>query len=159
MSGYYNLGKNLYKGFQKVFDAARSSSTPKNLRGNISTTIVGVKPGKNLKKRFDTKQDIIKSIDKQAGPNVSNQAKSKIKKEAGEKVSKIYDKYEKKATGGRVGRRFGNPNPKKTNVQKIKETFGPKNTKKLSSKQMKIAKLAGNPNKIDGADFKKLRNR
>ena len=40
MSKYYNL----YKGFQKVFDAARSSSTPKNLRGNISTTIVGVKP-------------------------------------------------------------------------------------------------------------------
>ena len=48
---------------------------------------------------------------------------------------------------------------RKTNVEKIKETFGPKNTKKLSPKQMKIAKLAGNPNKIDGADFKKLRNR
>ena len=44
MSGYFNLGKNLYKGFQKVFDASRSSSTPKNLRGTMSTTIVGVKP-------------------------------------------------------------------------------------------------------------------
>ena len=64
---------------------------------------------------------------------------------------------EKKANGGRIGRKFGTPNPRKTNVQKIKETFGPK--KKLSPKQMKIAKLAGNPNKIDGADFKKLRNR
>ena len=63
---------------------------------------------------------------------------------------------EKKATGGRVGRRFGSPKPK-TNVQKIKETFGPK--KNLSAKQMKIAKLAGNPNKIDGADFKKLRGK
>ena len=148
---------NLYKGFQKVFDAARSSSTPKNLRGNISTTIVGVKPAKNLKKRFDTKQDINKSIDKQAGSLVSNQAKSKIKKEASEKVSKIYDKYEKKANGGRIGRKFGSPNPKKTNVQKIKETFGPK--KKLSPKQMKIAKQAGDPNRIDAPDFKKLRNR
>jgi hypothetical protein len=62
--------------------------------------------------------------------------------------------------GGMMGRRFGmkmgTPKPK-TNVQKIKETFAPK--KKLSPKQMKIAKLAGNPNKIDGADFKKLRNR
>jgi len=56
--------------------------------------------------------------------------------------------------GGRVGLKFGS---KKSNVQKIQETFGPK--KKLSAKQMKIAKLAGNPNKIDGADFKKLRNR
>jgi len=59
--------------------------------------------------------------------------------------------------GGRMGRKFGSPNPRKTNVQKIKETFGPK--KNLSAKQMKIAKLAGNPNKIDGADFKKLRNK
>jgi len=46
---------------------------------------------------------------------------------------------------------------RKTNVQKIKDTFGPK--KNLSAKQMKIAKLAGNPNKIDSADFKKLRGR
>ena len=82
--------------------------------------------------------------------------KSKIKKESSEKVSKIFDKYEKKATGGRVGRRFGSPKPK-TNVQKIKETFGPK--KKLSPKQMKIAKQAGDPNRIDAPDFKKLRNR
>jgi len=66
---------------------------------------------------------------------------------------------ELKANGGRIGRRFGGDTMprKKTNVQKIKETFGPK--KNLSSKQMKIAKLAGNPNKIDGADFKKLRNK
>ena len=64
---------------------------------------------------------------------------------------------EKKADGGRIGRRFGSPKPK-TNVQKIKETFSPKK-KNLSPKQMKIAKLAGNPNKIDGADFKKLRGK
>lgn len=63
---------------------------------------------------------------------------------------------EQKATGGRVGRRFGSPKPK-TSVEKIKETFSPKNN--LSPKQMKIAKLAGNKNKIDAADFKKLRNR
>ena len=46
---------------------------------------------------------------------------------------------------------------KKTNIQKIKETFGPK--KNLSPKQMKIAKLAGNKNKIDAADFAKLRSK
>ena len=73
-------------------------------------------------------------------------------------IKNIVDKaFEKKATGGRVGRRFGSPKPK-TSVEKIKETFAPKK-KNLSPKQMKIAKLAGNPNKIDGADFKKLRNR
>ena len=63
---------------------------------------------------------------------------------------------EKKASGGRIGRKFGTPKPK-TSVEKIKETFAPK--KNLSPKQMKIAKLAGNPNKIDAADLKKLRSR
>ena len=85
---------------------------------------------------------------------------STIAKDAGRTPEKKFKKgkeLEKKATGGRVGRRFGSPKPK-TNVEKIKETFSPKK-KNLSPKQMKIAKLAGNPNKIDGADFKKLRNR
>jgi len=83
---------------------------------------------------------------------LSNTEKQKLKEGlygGGSKVTK-------KATGGRVGRRFGSPKPK-TNVQKIKETFGPK--KKLSPKQMKIAKQAGDPNRIDAPDFKKLRNR
>jgi hypothetical protein len=61
---------------------------------------------------------------------------------------------EKKAKGGRVGLKFGS---KKSNVQKIQETFGPK--KKLSPKQMKIAKQAGDPNKIEGVDFKKLQQK
>ena len=59
-----------------------------------------------------------------------------------------------KAKGGRVGLKFGS---KKSNVQKIQETFGPK--KQLSAKQMKIAKLAGDPKKIDAQDLAKLRGR
>ena len=42
-----------------------------------------------------------------------------------------------------------------TGKQKKKKT---KTTKKLTSKQMKIASLAPPRNKITGADFKKLRN-
>ena len=96
-------------------------------------------------------------------------AKSKVKiKDTVNKISKIIDDgekkglnmTEKKSRGGRVGRRFGSPNPRKSNVQKITETFGPKKkTKKLSAKQMKIASLAGNKKKIDGPDFAKLRSR
>ena len=96
-------------------------------------------------------------------------AKSKIKiKDTVSKIGKIIDDAEKKglnmtekkSKGGRVGRRFGSPNPRKSNVQKIKETFGPKkNTKKLSDKQMKIASLAGDKSKIDKPDFAKLRSR
>ena len=62
---------------------------------------------------------------------------------------------EKKAKGGRVGLKFGSK--RKSNVQKIQETFGPK--KQLSAKQMKIAKLAGDPKKIDAQDLAKLRGK
>ena len=48
---------------------------------------------------------------------------------------------EEKATGGRVGRKFGSPKPK-TNIEKIKETFAPKGLKKIDPKKQKgLAKL------------------
>ena len=110
-----------------------------------------------MKKRNQDFEAAIRKVETKIG-----QTSQKIRNEPVTKsgFSKGKDKkiIEKKANGGRIGRRFGSPNPKKTNVQKIKETFGPKK-KNLSPKQMKIAKLAGNPNKIDGADFKKLRNK
>ena len=76
------------------------------------------------------------------------------------KFKKGKELREKKMGGGMMGRRFGmkQGTPKlKTNIQKIKETFGLK--KKLSPKQMKIAKQAGDPNRIDAPDFKKLQQK
>ena len=114
------------------------------------------KISKNLTKLRKIKDEGFEAVDKQTkGTNVSNQKKSEIKKSFSKKVSNI---IENKATGGRVGRRFGSPNPRKSNIQKIKETFGPKK-KNLSPKQMKIAKLAGDPKRIDAPDFKKLRGK
>ena len=76
------------------------------------------------------------------------------------KFKKGKELRENKMGGGMMGRRFGmkmgTPKPK-TNVEKIKETFAPK--KKLSPKQMKIAKLAGDPKRIDARDLAKLRSR
>ena len=57
-------------------------------------------------------------------------------------------KVEKKAKGGRIGYRAGNPKPK-TNVQKIKKTFGPKSL----GMQSVIYGLDKNP-KITAADPK-----
>ena len=116
--------------------------------GKKAFEIVKPKIAKNLKKRFDTKQDIFKSVDEKAGLNVSNQKKSEIKLDASKKVSKIYDKYENKAKGGRVGLKFGSK--KKSNVKKIKETFGPK---KGLGMQSVIYGLDKNP-KITAADPK-----
>jgi len=86
------------------------------------------------------------------------QSMSKIKREKSKELkdySYRLDKLtEKKATGGRVGkmgggmmgRRFGmksgTPFKKKTNVEKIKETFAPKGLKKIDpQKQKGLAKL------------------
>ena len=115
--------------------------------------LTALKARGQMKKRS---QDFDRDIQKVKSKLGQSMQKLKGEKVTESGVSKGKDII-KKATGGRVGRRFGSPKPK-TNVQKIKETFAPKN-KKLSPKQMKIAKLAGNPNKIDAADFKKLRNK
>ncbi len=107
--------------------------------------------------KFKSGKEIYTTI---PGENPKLKFASTIAKDAGRTPTKKFKKgkeLEKKADGGRIGRRFGSPNPRKTNVQKIKETFGPK--KKLSPKQMKIAKQAGDPNRIDAPDFKKLRGK
>jgi hypothetical protein len=94
---------------------------------------------------------------KDKGKSESNrEAYKRIQKENTKALKAMVDEAfkDKKAKGGRVGLKFGS---KKSNVQKIKETFGPK--KKLSPKQMKIAKLAGDPKKIDKKDLAKLRGR
>ena len=78
-----------------------------------------------------------------------------------QKISKIVDE---KAKGGRVGLKAGtNPFKRKTNIDKIKETFAPK--KRVNAKGGKL--IGGQKNidvaapfgKITGADFKKLRNK
>ena len=108
--------------------------------------------------QFELKNNKPLTFKSNKGKSESNRERSKRIQGENTKVLKgMIDKAtEKKANGGRIGRRFGSPKPK-TSVEKIKETFSPK--KNLSPKQMKIAKLAGNKNKIDAADFKKLRNR
>ncbi len=109
--------------------------------------------------QFELKNNKPLTFKSNKGKSESNrEAYKRIQGENTKVIKGMLDKAtEKKANGGRIGRKFGSPNPRKTNVQKINEAFATK--KKLSPKQMKIAKLAGNPNKIDGADFKKLRGK
>ena len=124
-----------YVGFgKKLFDLALGRG-----KSNVSTTIVGVNPAKNLKEFQKHKEDIIKSTDKH-GKGLTEKGKIKVKTTVApalSKLSKLTQKLpEKKAKGGRVGLKSGT---------------------QLSAKQMKIASLAGNKKRIDGPDFKKLR--
>jgi hypothetical protein len=150
------MASKYYRGFDKLFKFGKSAGEN---TGKSINTIVGVPPAKNLVKKKEASDKLIKARDKIL-KGTSDETKMNVKTENPlhkykEKIRKIVDK---KADGGRIGRRFGGDTmKKKTNIQKIRETFAPK--KKLSPKQMKIAKQAGDPNRIDGADFKKLRGR
>ena len=131
----------------QIFKSTGQTPTP----GVISKVDIA----KNLTKRFNTKQAGFKSVDDQTkGTNVDISKKSKIKKEFSKAVSDAYDKFEgatKKAKGGRVGYKKGTGlmPKKKSNVDKIKKTFGPKSL----GMQSVIYGLDKNP-KITKADPK-----
>ena len=139
-----------YVGFgKKLFDLALGRG-----KSNVSTTIVGVNPAKNLATKRAIQDKVTKTVDsafKKADlpPSIRDSIETKNKKAAlkrdeGKKLKNIsykLDKLEEKVKkkfnkGGRVGLKSGT---------------------QLSAKQMKIASLAGNKKKIDGPDFKKLR--
>ena len=82
MSGFFNILK----------QGAKTETGKKIIKKTFEYVVPKI--SKNLTKKFKTKQDIFKTVDKAAGPNVSGQKKSKIKIEAGKKVSKIFDKSE-----------------------------------------------------------------
>jgi hypothetical protein len=145
-------GKQVYKTITSV--APTVNKTPiKKAVDDVKLTALQARG--RMKKQSQDFDGAIRKVQTKLGQTMQKLKGEKVT-ESG--VSKGKDII-KKATGGRVGRRFGGDTmKKKSNVQKIKETFSPKN-KNLSPKQMKIAKLAGDPKRIDAPDFKKLRNR
>ena len=78
--------------------------------------------------------------------------KDKVKSESNREAYKRIQKENTKAKGGRVGLKFGS---RKSNVQKIKETFGPK--KKVPNKFKGFSKLPEKvQQKIDAKLAKKV---
>ena len=168
MSKYFNLGKKIASGIGQAINKVKTNVPKTEKQKKLRDLKINNQKLKSSKAKLD--QTIFEFKNKQPITFKTNKGKSESRKEAYKRIQGENTKAfkgmideafkkgrDKNANGGRIGRKFGTPNPRKTNVQKIKETFGPK--KKLSPKQMKIAKLAGNPNKIDGADFKKLQQK
>ena len=140
-----------------TYNAAKKALKAKNV--TPGQAIKSVKPGTKLTFKRGEQDKFVKFRDNlYKSAKFDTATKNKLKsKQPLTKINKgksdIFTPKEPKfSKGGRVGLKFGS---RKSNVQKIQETFAPK--KKLSPKQMKIAKLAGNPKKIDAADFAKLR--
>ena len=167
--------KNLMFGKGRVSPTIKSVKPTTNIAGSVdkvkkSAAFKNFKTVQALKKKKDEGKKMMQEAQKELRRAVETKRATQIGDSIyhrnvpadpadlrNEKSAKAFKgkkgkELEKKAKGGRVGLKFGS---KKSNVQKIQETFGPK--KKLSPKQMKIAKLAGNPKKIDAADFAKLR--
>ena len=96
--------------------------------------IKSVKPGTNLTRKRNVQEEQIKGRDNII-EGLSDQSKINVKTKNPlykfkQKISKIVDE---KAKGGRVGLKAGtNPFKRKTNIDKIKETFAPK--KRINAK-------------------------
>ena len=142
---YVGAGKLFFKGFQKVF------SGPKTEKFGTTkyATIGGVKPDvKNplIKKKIKLLKDLGKT--QRTKPEA-------FEKAGGDKLKKeVLAARTNKKKGGRIGFRKGTG---KSGVPAMDIKSTP--TKKLSEKQKKIARLAGDPKKIDKPDFAKLRNK
>ena len=144
---------------KKLFDLAKKRGE----KSSTVSTIVGVTPKVNKSKIAKNMSDLNITVLKSKGKmkkqtqdfdGAIRKVQAKVgqtsQKLRGEPVTKSgftkgkdLKKVEKKASGGRIGRRFGSPKPK-TNVQKIKETFEPKNKnlKPVDKKKQKgLAKL------------------
>ena len=135
MSKFVGLGKGVKYILQKI-------SGQKKLTGKA---INKMPVAKNLKKTRDLQEDMVKFRDKLFKGPISEEGKIDVKNKT--PISQYLRKQnmllgKKLASGGRVGKKFGggmDMGRRKTNIQKIKETFGP--NKKVPNKFKGFSKL------------------
>jgi len=156
VEGIYNVAKQAFK------------SRGKNPTSGVINT---VPIAKSLKERRGHFEDLVKGTDKYT-KSLTEEGKIQVKKTvqpAAKKISKIMDKkdtIEKKAKGGRVGLKRGTGlMKKKSDIQKIKETFSPKKSAaKKSTKFGMLSVKAGidknpNPTQADRIAGAKMKNK
>ena len=158
---FVGTGKLFFGGFSKVFKGPQA--------GGKVATIGRVKPKTKLSEATENFKQKVQAIDKGLDKGIKDFRKEnpkslvsddQIKKIRKDKKIELTGKEtksflrEKKRKGGRIGFRKGTG---KSGVPAIDIKSTP--TKKLSEKQKRIARLAGDPRKIDKPDFAKLRNK
>jgi hypothetical protein len=146
---------------KKLFDLAKG----KGEKSSTVATIVGVTPkvpkskiGKGMsdlnttvlkskgkmKKQTQDFDGAIRKVQTKIG-QTSQRLRGEPVTKSGFTKGKDLKKVEKKANGGRIGRKFGSPKP---NVQKIKETFAPKGKNLKPVDKKKNPGLAKLPTKV-----------
>ena len=147
--------KKLMTGVGQAINKTKTNVPTTKIQKKIRDLKIGNQKLKSSKAKLD--QTIFEFKNKQPITFKTNKGKSESNREAYKRIQKdntksikgMIDKaFEKKATGGRVGkmgggmmgRRFGmkmgTPKPK-TNVEKIRETFAPKGLKKIDPEKQK----------------------
>ena len=111
-----------YKGLK-----AGATKLAQKLSGQGKTTgtevIKSFPVAKNLKKKKEVKDDMVKSFDKAlSGTRDEVKVEIKSKNPLSKFTKKAADIIDRKAKGGRVGLKLGTK--RKSNVEKIKKTFG-----------------------------------
>ena len=144
----------LVQGAKKIITGGKKPKT------TGTEVIENIKIAPNLDTKRNIQDAVVKAVDEgtkkglggaQPSPSLKqSMSESKVKKSRELKdYSYTADKYQKKAKGGRVGLKRGTGLMKKSNVDKIKKTFGPKSL----GMQSVIYGLDKNP-KITKADPK-----
>ena len=158
MSSFFNLGKKTVSGVGQAINKVKTNVPKTELQKKIRDLKIATQKSKAGKAKldqtiFELKNNKDFTFKSKKGKSESNkEAYKRITEENNKVIKNMLDKAtEKKADGGRIGRKFGSPNPRKTNVEKIKQTFGPK--KNVPSKLKGFSKL---PEKVQQQMNKKL---
>jgi hypothetical protein len=151
MSGYYNLGKKLISGIGQAINKTKTNVPKTETQKKIRDLKIATQKLKGSKAKLD--QSIFEMKTGQPITFKKSTKKSESNKEAYKRIQKdntkvikgMIDKAtEKKADGGRIGRKLGGGTDmakRKTNIQKIKETFAPKKSGNVPSKFKGFSKL------------------
>ena len=144
IEGIYNVGKTVFKKLKGNKQKTTGTEVIKSVTPNPQTADSARKialakiPGQAKNKFMPVMRDLEKTGTRLRQTNQAISGR-KITESGFNKGADL--PRPKKAKGGRIGYRAGNPKPK-TNVQKIKETFAPKGLKKIDPKKQKgLAKL------------------
>jgi len=158
MSSFFNLGKKTVSGVGQAINKVKTNVPKTELQKKIRDLKIATQKAKAGTAKlnqtiFELKNNKDFTFKSNKGKSESNTERyQRIQKDNSKVIKGMIDKAtEKKADGGRIGRKFGSPNPRKSNVEKIKQTFGPK--KKVPSKLKGFSKL---PEKVQQQMNKKL---
>ena len=163
MSSYFNIGKKLVSGIGSAINKTKTNVPKTKLDKAKRDLNLAIQKNKASKAKlnqtiFEMKNDkdlTFKGSNKKSESNTERY--KRIQKDNTKVIKGMIDKAtEKKADGGRIGRRLGggaDMAKRKTNVQKIKETFAPKKPGNVPSKFKGFSKL---PEKVQQKINKKL---